>query len=523
MQCRHSGPIGQSIQSPRSTRPPRVAVVGAGVGGLAAALHLAASGAEVCVLEAADAPGGKLQPVRLGEHLLDAGPTVLTMRWVFDELAALAGQSLEDATGLTRLPVLARHHWPDGSRFDLPADPAAALDAIGDFAGAAEAHRYRAFCERIRGVHDTLLHSFMAAQRPTPWSLAWRVARQGPHGLARIAPFHSLWHELGRHFHDPRLRQLFGRYATYCGGSPQLAPATLMVVAHVEQQGVWSLPGGLYRLAQVLVGWLRARAVPLRCGCAVRALHWRGARVAGVVLAGGEVVAADHVVFNGDVSALPAGLLGDGARGAAAPVAAHARSLSALTWTAVVPRQAADLLRHNVYFAHDGPREFQQLFGERRLPADPTIYLCAQDREAATGTAAPHDRLLCLVNAPALGHGGQGQPDAAALRACERQVQQRLADAGLAIALGGPREGLLRRGPAEFAARYPGSGGALYGRAPHGWRSSFARAAARSAVPGLSLAGGSVHPGPGLPMAALSGRLAAQRACEALGLPMAPA
>lgn len=517
MQYRHLRPAGQS------NRSPRVVVVGAGVGGLAAALHLAASGAEVCVIEAADAVGGKLQPVRLGQHLLDAGPTVLTMRWVFDELAALAGQSLEDATGLTRLPVLARHHWPDGSRFDLPADPAAAVDAIGAFAGAAEARRYRGFCERIRGVHDTLLPSFMAAQRPTPVSLAWRVARQGPAQLTRIAPFHSLWRELGRHFHDPRLRQLFGRYATYCGGSPQLAPATLMVVAHVEQQGVWSLPGGLYRIAQVLEGWLRARAVRVRCGCAVRALHWRGDRAAGVVLAGGEVVVADHVVFNGDVSALPAGLLGEPAQAAAAPVPARARSLSALTWTAVVPRLPAELLRHNVYFAHDGPREFGQLFGERRLPADPTIYLCAQDREATAGEPPAHDRLLCLVNAPALGERAHGAPDAATLRACERQVQQRLADAGLALALDGPREGLLRRGPAEFAARYPGSGGALYGRAPHGWRASFARAAARSAVPGLSLAGGSVHPGPGLPMAALSGKLAAQRACDDLGLSMASA
>jgi 1-hydroxycarotenoid 3,4-desaturase len=501
----------------QSNRPGRVIVVGAGIGGLAAALHLAARGLEVTVLEAAGASGGKLQAQRLGPVAIDTGPTVFTMRWVFDELAALAGEPLDTALGLAPLPVLARHHWPDGSRFDLHADHAHAVNAIGQLAGAAEARRYGAFCERARRVHDTLLHSFMTAQRPRPWSLAWRVARDGVAGLGRIAPFHNLWHELGRHFRDPRLRQLFGRYATYCGGSPLHAPATLMLVAHVEKQGVWSLPGGMHTLATVLESWLRARGATLRHGAAVRAFQWRDGRVVGVVLADGETLAADHVVFNGDAAALPAGLLGDAARPAAAPVPRHRRSLSAVTWSALVPRSTADLLRHNVYFSADSPREFRELFEQGRLPSDPTVYVCAQDRETAGPALPGHERLLCLINAPANGD----EPDAlseSALRACERGALSRLAEAGLPLQWS---DASMRRcTPADFARRYPGSGGAIYGRAPHGWRASFVRAAARSAVPGLSLAGGSVHPGPGVPMAALSGRLAAQRACEDLGLRM---
>jgi 1-hydroxycarotenoid 3,4-desaturase len=163
--------------SGQSNRPGRVIVVGAGIGGLASALHLAARGLDVTVLEAASASGGKLQPLQLGPLALDCGPTVFTMRWVFDELAALAGQPLDGALGLAPLPVLARHHWPDGSRLDLHADHAAAVDAIARFASPEEARRYEAFCERARRVHDTLLHSFMTAQRPRPWSLAWRVAQ----------------------------------------------------------------------------------------------------------------------------------------------------------------------------------------------------------------------------------------------------------------------------------------------------------------------------------------------------------
>ncbi len=501
----------------QSKRSGRVIVVGAGIGGLAAALHLSARGLDVTVLEASGGSGGKLQAQQLGPVAIDSGPTVFTMRWVFDELAALAGQPLDAALGLVPLPVLARHHWPDGSRFDLHADHARAVDAIGHLAGAAEARRYGAFCERARRVHDTLLHSFMTAQRPQPWSLAWRVARNGVAGLGRIAPFHSLWHELGRHFRDPRLRQLFGRYATYCGGSPLQAPATLMLVAHVEKQGVWSLPGGMHTLAAVLEAWLRARGAAVRHGTAVQAFQWHGGCVVGVVLAGGETLAADHVVFNGDAAALPAGLLGDAARTAAAPLPAHRRSLSAVTWSALVPRSTADLLRHNVYFSADSPREFRELFEQRRLPTDPTVYVCAQDRETTAPALPGHERLLCLINAPANGDE-PGALSESALRACERGALSRLAEAGLPLRWN--TASMRRCTPADFAHRYPGSGGAIYGRAPHGWQASFVRAAARSAVPGLSLAGGSVHPGPGVPMAALSGRLAAQRACEDLGLAM---
>jgi 1-hydroxycarotenoid 3,4-desaturase len=503
----------------QSNRPGRVIVVGAGIGGLASALHLAARGLDVTMLEAASASGGKLQPLQLGPLALDCGPTVFTMRWVFDELAALAGQPLDGALGLAPLPVLARHHWPDGSRLDLHADHAAAVDAIARFAGPEEARRYEAFCERARRVHDTLLHSFMTAQRPRPWSLAWRVACDGVAGLGRIAPFHSLWHELGRHFRDARLRQLFGRYATYCGGSPLQSPATLMLVAHVEKQGVWSLPGGMHALVALLETWLRAKGATVRHDAAVKAFQWRNGRVAGVVLADGETLAADHVVFNGDAAALPAGLLGDAARAAAHTVPTHRRSLSAITWSAVVPRATADLLRHNVYFSADSPREFRELFEQRRVPTDPTVYVCAQDRECSAPALAGRDRLLCLINAPADGDDPRALSEST-LRACERGALSRLAEAGLPLQW--DATSMRRCTPADFARRYPGSGGAIYGRAPHGWRASFVRAAARSAVPGLSLAGGSVHPGPGVPMAALSGRLAAQRVCEDLGLAMAP-
>jgi 1-hydroxycarotenoid 3,4-desaturase len=495
-----------------AARRERVVVVGAGVGGLVAALWLAADGLDVTVLEAADAPGGKLQAQPLAGTWLDAGPTVFTMRWVFDALAARLGKRLDDALPLAPLNTLARHTWRDGSQLDLFADFEATVDAIGRFAGAADARGFRAFSARARAQHDTLLPSFMNAQQPNPLSLSWRVATHGLAGLGRISPFGSMWDGLGRYFHDPRLRQLFGRYATYCGSSPLLAPATLMLVAHVEQQGVWSVPGGMHRLASTLASWLAELGVPVRCGARVSQLRQQGGRISGVVLASGEVLPARCVVFNGDVSALAAGHLGPTVQRAAPAVPPQRRSLSAITWTAVLPRVQADLLRHNVYFSDDSPQEFNELFAQRRLPTQPTVYLCAQDRENGH---APSDteRLLCLVNAPADGDRADAAADA---DACEQRMLAQLAQCGLQLPW---QEGTVQRStPHDFERRYPGSGGALYGRASHGWQASFARAGARCALPGLYLAGGGVHPGPGVPMAALSGQRAAECVAHDLGL-----
>ena len=179
------------------------------------------------------------------------------------------------------------------------------------------------------------------------------------------------------------------------------------------------------------------------------------------------------------------------------------RSLSAITWTAVLPRAQAELLRHNVYFSDDSPQEFNELFAQRRLPTQPTVYVCAQDRESG-GPPTDTERLLCLVNAPADGDAPE-MSDASAVDACERHMLAQLARCGLVLPWS---QAVVRRStPQDFERRYPGSGGALYGRASHGWQASFTRAGPRAALPGLYLAGGGVHPGPGVPMAALLGIL----------------
>lgn len=481
----------------------RIVVIGAGAGGLAAAASLAAQGFCVTVLEQADAVGGKMRQVSPAGRPMDAGPTVFTMRWVFDALFESAGARLDDHMTLQPASTLARHTWGDGTPFDLFADVNRAADEVGLCFGAREAAGFRAFCAEGAAMFATLKAPFLAASRPDPFTLAARVGVAGLGALAATRPFETLWSALGQHFCDPRLRQLFGRYATYCGSSPFKAPATLMLIAHVEQDGVWLVDGGMHAVAQGVAALARRHGATIRTGASVAQIETTGGRVSGVILATGERIACDNAVFAGDAAALPAGLLGpDAVRAAPAPPD-HLRSLSAVTWCIDAPTSGFDLLRHTVFFSADYAAEFDALHAGR-LPDEPTVYVCAQDRGDASAPHAGPERLLVLANAPPLGDALSPTD----IDTCERRTFQHLERCGLTI--GRATASTVRTAPADFDRLFPGSRGAIYGRASHGWASSFTRPGSKSAVPGLWLAGGGVHPGAGVPMATLSGMLCAQ-------------
>ena len=199
------------------TSTTRAVVVGAGIGGLSAAADLARAGCAVTVLERGADVGGKMRRVAVGDRALDAGPTVLTMRWAFDRLFERCGSRFEDAVELRSQSVLARHGWADGARLDLYLDRGRSEAAIEAFAGPENAAGYRRFCEYTRAIYAEVEEPFIRSARPTPMTLVKLRGLKVFQALKRIDSWRSMWAAVQHFFPDPRLQQLFGRYATYTG------------------------------------------------------------------------------------------------------------------------------------------------------------------------------------------------------------------------------------------------------------------------------------------------------------------
>ena len=476
-----------------------VVVIGAGIGGLAAALRLAHAGRAVTVIEGHDAPGGKMRTVPSAAGPVDAGPTVLTLLPVFEALFEEAGERIEDHVTLHPLATLARHRWSDGTALDLAADPEASAVAVRAAFGARAEREFRAFGAEAARLFEAFDRPVMRAPTPSLGAVAGLVARR-PALLRAMDPGRTLAGHLARRFSEPKLAQLFGRYATYVGGSPYAVPALIGLIWEAEARGVWRVEGGMHRLACAIEALARARGAAFRYGARAERIEWRGGRPVAVHVSG-ERHPASTVLFNGDPNALRMGALGEEARDAVPARAVEPRSLSACVASFAARARGPALAHHTVFFGDDPRAEFAAL-ARGRLPQSPTLYVCAQDCDAPPGAPG---RFEIIMNAPPLGAGGGPEEER---DRCLTLITDTLARFGLTFDPPPGAESLTT--PRGFEALCPHSEGSLYGRSPQGTMAAFARPRARTACKGLYLAGGGAHPGAGLPMAALSGRHAAE-------------
>jgi len=486
----------------------RVVVIGAGVGGLAAAARLAATGHAVTVLEAADTVGGKVglfeREVAEGTFRFDTGASLLTMPEVFEDLFADTGDPLESVLTLRPLDPVARYRFADGTVLSTTRDldeQAARFDyAFGGGAGAA----WSALIGRGSRMWDAVGEPVLGT-RLSRRSALRRMPRVGD--LAAVAPGRSL-RRLGRHYlSDTRQRMMLERYATYAGSDPRRAPAALAVIPFLEHAfGAWYVEGGFRRLVEALAQRAVERGATIRTGVRVDTITVEGGRVTGVGMVDGARQAADVVVANADATTVYGGLLQ--ARPRRVPAA---DSLAGFVVLLGVRGRTPALAHHNVLFgAGDYDAEFDAVFGRPGRPVtDPVVYVSAPSDPAICPPG--HEAWFVLVNAPRHGlDGARGALDwdAAGLASgyAERVVSL-LAARGLPV-----RERILFShvmSPADLQRSTGAPGGAIYGGALHGLHGSLRRPSNATSVRGLYLVGGSTHPGGGLPMVALSARIVA--------------
>lgn len=469
-----------------------VAVVGAGVGGLAVAIRLAAAGRRVVVLERNDVVGGKLATVAHGGATFDAGPSLLTLPHLFDELFGVGGTTTEAEVELIRLDPQFHYHWRDGATLVVPdgAGTAAAFERFSAGAGRA----WRRFDERGRRIWEVAERTFLAGPLVPRRDLLRRM--RSPRDLVAVDPIRTLHGRAAATFDDPRLVQWAGRYATYSGSSPYRVPATLACIPHVERRfGCWYVVGGLGRLAEALHRVATRIGVDIRTATDVVRIATTGNTVRGVETASGHVVDAPVVVANAAAEHLYGELLGD--ERAARRVRRAPRSASAVVVLATVRGTTPGVGHHNVWFGAERAELADLAAG--RMADDPTIYAAVPSVTDRSVAAPGCESWSLVVTAPA---GIRIDPAAARDR-----ILSLLAARGVDLR---PRiEWSDVITPLQLAARTRAPAGAIYGTSSDGRRAAFVRPGNAGARHGLYLVGGSSHPGGGLPLVLTSARIVA--------------
>jgi phytoene desaturase len=491
-----------------------VVVVGAGLGGLAAAARLAGAGHSVTVVEQADGVGGKLGTYERDGHVFDTGPSLLTMPQVYRDLFRATGGPLEESVDLLRLDPAVCYRFTDGTAVDLPGRPERVPAALDAALGPGTGTQWTALMDRAARMWAISEQPFLRAPLHGATTLA-RLARS-PADVATIAPWRSL-RSLGTDgLRSPHLRMLLDRYATYSGSDPRRAPAVLATVPYVEQQfGSWYVRGGMHRLALAVAERATARGALLRTGTTVRRILVEGGRAAGVQLAGGHRISADVVVCGADATALYSDLLPPDrrTRGVRRDLRRATPSLSGVVLLLALRGRTPGLAHHTVMFPADYDAEFDAVFGSGRFAGsprpvdDPTLYISAPD-DPALRPDEDSESWFVLVNAPR--HDPRRGVDWTAPGVADRYAAHLLevmARRGMDV-----RQRLrwcVVRTPADLERETGAVGGSIYGTSSNGLRAAFLRPANSSPVPGLFLVGGSSHPGGGLPLVTLSAQIVA--------------
>lgn len=459
----------------------RIAIIGAGIGGMSAAIHLARKGHDVTIYEKNHAAGGKLTHEIIDGFHFDTGPALLTLPQTFSNL----GVELP----LVRLDHPFRYHFPDGSSLETHDDKDATrleFERLVPGGGA----QWKTMMAHGRRVWEVAERSFLTGAMYPLSDLVRRF--RSPLDFVSIDPVRSLAQRGEKLFSDTRMRQWFNRYATYSGSSPWRAPATLSCIPYVEQQyGSWYIKGGLAQLAQAMAETAEKAGAQFVLDSDVSGVHAVN-RVVHAITVNGERIKTDAVVSNADAEHLYRDLFPDRMR--RAQVNRAGRSTSCFTLLLGLKGTTPELTHHTVWFSGNQKKEFEQIASSRGIADDPTIYACVSSVSDPSQAPYKHENWNVLVNAGAGTETGW--------QAYAAEIVDRLGIGDRVVS-----QTLITPSDLENSFRSPG--GAIYGTSSNGRHSAFLRTRNRGPAKGLYLVGGSTHPGGGLPLVAMSGGIVA--------------
>ncbi|MFC4054990.1 phytoene desaturase family protein [Actinomadura syzygii] len=480
-----------------------VVVVGAGLGGLSAAIHLAGRGREVVVVEARDEPGGCCGTARTGPYRFDTGPSVLTMPEVLAETFGAAGEDLESVLPLRRLDPFYRLAFPDGSRLDVVAGAQRMAANVRDLCGPAEAARYLRFRRRLGKLFEAEWSSFIDADMTRLRGMA------RPYALLKLAAaggFRRLDRYVSAHLTDERLIKAHTFQALYVGLPPQKALAIYAVIAHMDTVGGVYFPssGGMHAIPRAMATVAEKAGASIRYGVRAERVEAGASGVTAVRLDGGERLPASRVVIACDLPRAHGGLLPEAAGDWRLRRPRY--SPSCLVMHFGIARRPPDHAHHTLHFGRQWAETFDALAAGRPQP-DPSLLVTSPEPD---DTAAPGDRptLSVLEPVPNLTSGADWDLLGPRL---EERLLGRLADLGYEDLRSVPR---MTFDPPAWA-RLGHSAGTPFALDHRFRQTAWLRPAGRSRrVPGLHFAGMHTAPGVGVPPVLISGRLAAARILE---------
>jgi phytoene desaturase len=488
----------------------KVGIIGAGLGGLAAACTLAARGHKVTVLEKNTWIGGKAAVLEDCGFRFDMGPTILTMPRVLERIFGEAGRDLSDHLDLVRLDPQWRCFYDDGSVLDLAQDPEAMKRTLRGFAPS-DVEGYEEFlavARRLSDISDRFFFWKSVEDLKDTMDFQGSMSLDTLRDILALRMHRTVAGQVKRNVRDRRVAQMLEHFIQYVGSSPLASPAVLCGIAQMQVgEGVWYPMGGTRAVPVALQALAEDLGVDFRTGVDVERVETEGGHATGVVTASGERIAFDRVVSNMDSVRTYRELVGGAAWDAFKGGRKREAACSGVVLYLGLDRAYEHLAHHNFVFSRDAEEEFGAIYDDGRPAPDPTAYVAAPARTEPGVAPEGGEALYILVHTPYLrpGHDwSQMLPD------YRRTILDKLARTG-----GMPDleerivvEHVLT--PQDIHERYKVLDGAIYGLVSHGRMFGAFKPGNRSRqVPGLYLAGGSAHPGPGMPMALMSGWIAA--------------